>query len=114
MRVARHLGDRVSRVREIASDFWTSANFADPLRHWNDLLFHSDWDERERLEGVAYAAHFIKDMALLLARLLKHAGAGETWDIVDPGTSAWMAKRLAESWTATASARRCLSRTASA
>lgn len=74
-----------ARIHEFAREAWSVGEALDPLRRWGDLTGLARWDQREQLEGSAFAAHRIKELALLLGELLGRVdGLGSAQQAYDP------------------------------
>ncbi|TAJ17594.1 MAG: hypothetical protein EPO68_09310 [Planctomycetota bacterium] len=94
-------------IHAFVREAWLEGDASDPLRRWADLLAFVRWDEREKLEGAAFAAHRFKELALLLGELMRHVDGLETaQQVYDPDGLARARARLGADVDRSSAARR--------
>lgn len=99
-RLAELVGDAKYALAKFAEDTWSQAHFHDPLAKWRDLVCFVRWNEREHLQGPAFAAHRIKELALLAAELVSVIDQVPPERIYDPEGESWTKKRLGDTLSA--------------
>lgn len=84
--------DRAKLV-EFAREAQLVGESIDPLRRWSDLTALVPWDEREKLEGSALAAHRFHELARLLGELMRRVDATPRSRRVGPSERVFVASR---------------------